>query len=366
MLYVILFLVSAYISFLILLLTGWRKVMATRKAEHPELFLSVIIPFRNEALCIRDLVEDLKHQQHTNFEVWMVDDHSTDDSVAIISNMIPNDIRFKVLPSGGTGKKQAITFGVQHAKGSVIVTTDADCRVSTQWLSSVSKQFYDAEVMMVSGGVAIIEDATYFSKLQVLEFASLIGSGAALIGLQRPTLCNGANLSFRREAFERVQGYEGNLHIASGDDEFLMRKINAACKNSIRFVNEVESVVRTKAASSLPPFLQQRFRWAGKWRHNSSWTAKTLAVYVLLLQLSFMAAMAMLFSRDAYLTYTATGVLFFRAIFEFLFLKKVCDFLKIRWRWDVFFVLQIVYPFYVVITGLFSNFMPNTWKGRKL
>ncbi len=37
-------------------------------------------------------------------------------------------------------------------------------------------------------------------------------------------MCNGANLAFRKDVFNEVSGYKGNIQIASGDDEFLMRK----------------------------------------------------------------------------------------------------------------------------------------------
>lgn len=366
MVYLITFLVCGYIVLLTLLFKGWRRVRAEQTAEPAPVLVSVIVPFRNEALCIKDLVEDLKNQEYTNFEVWMVDDHSSDESVAIIKGCITGYDQFNILSSVSNGKKQAISVGVQHAKGSIIITTDADCRLNPQWLSCMVKPFRDATVMMVSGGVTIIEDSTFFSRVQALEFASLIGSGAAMIGLHCPVLCNGANLAFRKEAFEKVKGYEGNVHIASGDDEFLMREIDAAYKNSIRFMNIEEAVVRTKAAPSLSAFFQQRLRWAGKWRHNSSMIAQLLAVYVLLLQLSLIVTMGMLFSDDYKLMTIAAAILFCRAAFEFIFLKQVCAFLKLRWRWNVFFVLQLAYPFYVVITGLFVHVSTTVWKGRKL
>lgn len=366
MVYLIVFLVCGYFILLLLLLVGWRRVRAVQPVEYAPVLVSVIVPFRNEALCIKDLVEDLKHQQYPNFEVLMVDDHSSDESVAIVKRCTTGYDNFMVLSSVENGKKQAISFGVQHAKGSVIITTDADCRLTPHWLSCMVRPFGDASVKMVSGGVTIIEDNTFFSQLQALEFVSLIGTGAAMIGLQRPVLCNGANLAFRKEAFEKVRGYEGNVHIASGDDEFLMRKIDAAYKHSIRFVNMEDAVVRTKATPSPTIFFQQRLRWAGKWRHNSSLIAMLLALYVLFLQLSLIVTMGMLFSGDDKLIAIAAVILFCRAALEFVFLKQVCTFLKLRWRWNVFFVLQLAYPFYVVITGLFAQGLTTEWKGRRV
>ena len=71
--------------------------------------------------------------------------------------------------------------------------------------------------------------------LMGLEFAGLVGVGAACLARQQPTMCNGANLAYRRAAFEAVGGYADNAHLASGDDEFLLHKIHAAFPGTAAF-----------------------------------------------------------------------------------------------------------------------------------
>ncbi len=137
-------------------------------------------------------------------------------------------------------------LGVEKAGGEIIVTTDADCRLPIHWLQSIATSFHEGNVKMVFGGVRIKEDKSFFSKLQALEFCSLIGTGGAMAGLGIPILCNGANLAFLRSAFLEVKGYDGNLDIPSGDDEFLMRKIDRRFPGSIRFQPSEDSVVETR------------------------------------------------------------------------------------------------------------------------
>jgi biofilm PGA synthesis N-glycosyltransferase PgaC len=67
-------------------------------------------------------------------------------------------------------------------------------------------------------------------------------------------LCNGANLAFTKDAFTATGGYDGNEHIASGDDEFLMRKIEAKYSNGIRFNNNPENVVTTYPQKTINSF----------------------------------------------------------------------------------------------------------------
>ncbi|HEY3406113.1 MAG TPA: glycosyltransferase [Ohtaekwangia sp.] len=366
MVYLLAIFITVYAVLILQLIRGWYRLQSVRQHGDTERFLSVVVAFRNESRNIGLLLDDLKKQQYQPYEILLVDDHSGDDSVEIARSYSRGDSRIRVLTNEGNGKKQALATGIRQAIGEIIVTTDADCRVGNLWLVQIANAFQDGQVMMTSGAVVIQEDQSFFSHLQAIEFASLIGSGAALIGLKKPTMCNGANLAFRKQAFDHVGGYSDNLQIASGDDEFLMRKILAVYKNSIRFIKSSEAIVTTTASPSTESFFQQRFRWAGKWRHNSSGQTRILAVFIFLFQVMLLVALGLVIFSEGRMALVALAVLLTRMILEFCFLEPVCRFLNVHWRWSAFLFLQLAYPFYVVFTGLFSNLTTITWKGRKI
>lgn len=218
---------------------------------------------------------------------------------------------------------------------------------------------------MVSGGVKLDENGSFFSRLQTMEFSSLIGSGASTLTVGYPTMCNGANLSFLKSAFYEVDGYEGNFSISSGDDEFLMRKINAKFPRSICFLNNPESVVSTEAQQSLKDFFRQRLRWAGKWKRNSSAWTKLLAVYIFFFQISFIVVLGSLLTDKMDLK-IAFFLIASKIVLEFIFLSKVCTFLKVKWRTIYFLLLQLIYPLYVIVIAIASNFISTSWKERKI
>ena len=367
-----LFVFGFYFILLLLMLYGWEKAMGKTipvAPLHSKQTLTVIIPFRNEENNLVQIIEDLSHQKPEvrNFEVLFIDDHSTDRSTAIVNEAIRRFSQFKLmsLPKGIEGKKQAIALGVEKSMGDIVVTSDADCHLHQGWLTSINSFFHSDQVMMVFGGVKIKENSSFFSKLQALEFASLIGSGAAMANLGIPTMCNGANLAFRKSAFYKVGGYDGNFSVASGDDEFLMRKIHKEFPGSIYFLNQPESVVSTNPQQSLGEFLHQRLRWAGKWRYNDSLSAKLLAVFILFFQFSFAALLIFLLAG----MFNAKAALFLmggKLVLEFIFVSKVCAFLTVRWRSFAFLLLQFSYPFYVVFIGIASNFVSPLWKERKI
>ena len=379
-----------YFVGMLLLLTGWQQSLSG-KSLVLETFsfkkVTVIVPFRNEEVCIANVIKDIIAQDYRPecVEVILVDDHSADRSIEVISRTVPtlametngsalptidmvqsgSRIHFRCvsLPEGKEGKKQAIQLGVALAGSEIIITTDADCRLPVRWLQSIVHSFQDAKVKMVFGGVRMKEEESFFSKLQALEFCSLIGTGAAMSGLGVPVMCNGANLAFLKPAFLEVKGYEGNLDIPSGDDEFLLQKINRRFPGSICFQPDRDSVVETVPMESLRAFVDQRLRWAGKWKRSESGLSQLMALYILVFQASFVA---LWFATQLNLTSALFAFLLIagKMIFEFIFLFQVSTFLKARHRALHFLALQFLYPLYVVYVGVGSLVSAPAWKGR--
>lgn len=360
-----------FLSYLIAvfgLITGWIKAMAQPVAGVvKEKFISVIIPFRNEEKTIGHLIHDLQQQEYPRdkFEVILINDHSEDNSVGAINEELRGPINAKLMNNAALGKKSALTKGIRHAIGTIIVTTDADCRVKPGWIRSINNSFSEESIKMTFGPVSLETDNSLFSKMQALEFSSLIGSGAATAAFGFPTLCNGANLAFTKDTFTETDGYDGNEHIASGDDEFLMRKVEAKYTNGIRFNNSAENVVTTYPQKTLNAFLSQRIRWAGKWRHHNGTNSKLLAVCVFLFHFSVMMLPFFVIMGDISV-YVMLGLLTAKAIVEFFFLNQISSGLTVPWHGLSFFLLQLVYPLYAVGVALVALYKKPAWKGRAL
>lgn len=368
MTFVFILIFLSYIVAVFGLITGWIKAIAQPVAGVvKEKFISVIIPFRNEENTIGHLIHDLQQQEYPRdkFEVILINDHSEDSSVVAINEELRGPISAKLLNSTEQGKKPALTKGIRHAVGSIVVTTDADCRVNPGWIRSVNNSFSEESTKMTFGAVRIETDNTLLGTLQAIEFSSLIGSGASTAAFGFPTLCNGANLAFTKDAFTETGGYDGNEHVASGDDEFLMRKIEAKYPDGIRFNNNPESVVTTHPQKTLEDFLSQRIRWAGKWKHHDGTNSKLLAVYVFLFHLSVIMLPFFVLMGDIPV-YVMLGLLVAKGLVEFFFLRQVCRWLVVRWHGLSFILLQLVYPVYAVGVAVTALYKKPCWKGRAL
>jgi biofilm PGA synthesis N-glycosyltransferase PgaC len=354
-----------YFIAVLALLYGWEKAWA-RPSRAPIVHqsIAIIVPIRNEAKNVLGIISSISSQQYPadKLQVIFVNDHSTDNTAVVFKATAPAHFLLSNLPEGSSGKKAAIAHGVELATGNIIAITDADCEHHPIWLQTINAQFVDSETQLVVGPVAI-QSTRFFSSLQVIEFSSLIGSGAALLQWGVPAMANGANLAFKREAFLKVNGYQGNEQIASGDDEFLLRKINHMYPNGICFNNNLNSVVRTEAQPSIHAFIQQRIRWASKWKHNTSWLSKIIAVAVFLFQVAFVSLVIAVIQcpiRPLQL------ILLAKIALDGIFLWRVSFFLKSKFSFIPFLLLEFIYPIYVIIIALLSQVVPYSWKGRKL
>jgi cellulose synthase/poly-beta-1,6-N-acetylglucosamine synthase-like glycosyltransferase len=356
-----------YFLLLGFLLIGWGRLTHTRNGL-PAARISVVISVRNEERNITELLSALCSQTFKPLEVILVDDHSTDHTVEIVETWKKTNaslpLRIIKLGQDAAGKKKAIATAVAQAKGDVIVTTDADCRVGAGWLLSIATRFSDEQVKLVAGAVRLAP-GNFFGELQQVEQAALTGTTAAFIVINKPVMCNGANLAYRKAVFTEVNGYEGNEHIASGDDEFLLKKISARYPQGVAFNANPGSVVTTRPALSAWEFINQRVRWAGKWRKQQFGVSSVLALFVFLFNLTFLS-IPLLAMQWVVSLGTVSLLLLIKLFLELVCLKRITTWMGTPFNIHAFAALQFLYPPYVVFFGLISNWLNATWKGRKI
>lgn len=329
---------------------------------------SVIVPMRNEEGNIEKLLGDLLKQSYSNFEILVIDDASTDTSRSIVEAYCtkhPQRIKLIALDgqASGSPKKRAIAEGIKISTGDIIVTTDADCRVNDLWLQTMAMEFADKKVKMLSGPVTFHEGESMLRSFQIIEFASLVGTGAASMHLKSPNMCNGANLAYRKSSFEQAGGFAGSEHIASGDDEFLMHKIFALDGEGVRFLKNPEAIVRTNPPATMHEFMQQRRRWAGKWGQYKNKDASKLAASIFVYHFLWILSLAVLIFGQAP-TDIILAAFVLRIFTNWLFLKDITEFFGHRIKFFNFLLLELIYSFYVVFFGLLANFGKYEWKGR--
>jgi poly-beta-1,6-N-acetyl-D-glucosamine synthase len=361
-----------YTLLLISLFISWKKIGVYKPGPHaPVTFISVIIPVRNEEKNISNLLNDLSAQTYPSslFEVIIMDDHSTDSTARIVRSYIPS-ISFPLsLHTPGSSqnlsfKKKAIKDGISISRGTLIMTTDGDCRVGPDWISTVESFYQDKKAKFISSPV-LFNEGSVFKNIQGIEFASLIGTGAASLNMGMPNMCNGANIAYEKQVFMEVNGFEGNENIPSGDDEFLMHKIFRRYPGNVFFLKSLSAIVYTDAKESLAELFGQRKRWASKWGSYTFLHIKVLAIFVFIYNVSLLLSMILTFSGN-YPPSLFLIQLIPKIILEALFISSVLNLSAKRLNPILFLSLQIIYPLYVVIIAMISRIGGYSWKGRNI
>jgi len=368
MIWVAAIILCAYCALLVVFMIGWSAIKEKRHVDNDEVntFYSIVVPVRNEEINLPLLLQsfDLLNFPLNQFEVILVDDHSEDNSELVFENhQRESEISLHwIRLEDETGKKAALNQGIIQSNGHVIVTTDADCVVSPDWLNTYHSFYQNPETKMVFGPVAFHSNGCLFNNLQQIEFLSLIGAGAASLQLKAPNMCNGANLSFSKEAFLEVGGYKENKHLASGDDEFLMHAIYRKYPYGVHFNKSEKALVNTYSSKDMLSFFSQRKRWASKWNHYNNSKAKYMALFIATANLVILYS---LLSSLISPSFTLIGLLILKIVLEGIFIYRVMNLYKKPFKILHFLLLEICYPFYVVLFGIASNFGAYVWKGRK-
>jgi cellulose synthase/poly-beta-1,6-N-acetylglucosamine synthase-like glycosyltransferase len=333
------------------------------------LTFSLLIAARNEALNLPNLLADLAAQTFpaAQFEVLLADDHSTDDTAALVAAAAQTSrfaLRLITPGPNQTGKKAALAAALTQARAPWLVCTDADCRLSPGWLAAYAALIArHPATQFISGPVLLTGPPTFLQALMGLEFAGLVGVGAACLGRQAPTMCNGANLAYRRDAYAAVGGFADNAHLASGDDEFLLHKIHARQPGSARFLTDAAAIVRTAAPATLAALLRQRVRWASKWRHYQSPASRYLALLVLGANVSLAGSAVVACWQPVLWPWVAAAWLL-KLGADAWFLRPVLAFLG-RPQWlAAILPLQLLYAPYALAVGLAGLRGGYRWKGR--
>ncbi len=370
--FLLLLAVLVYSAIILRAYLAWQRLLIPVIPDTfiPAAKLTLIIPVRNEAPHLRDLLRDLERQNYPTelIEVLVVDDHSDDGTDQLVAQFIPaTQLQLRLLRQQGqaAGKKAAIATGIAQAKGELLVFTDGDCRVQPDWLRHFAYTYQTQQALFISGPVCFHQTQTLLERMQLVEFASLIGVGGASIGMRQPNMCNGANLAYTPGVFAEVGGFAGNEGIASGDDEFLLHKISRLYPERIAFLKQEGAIVYTEARRSLRSFISQRVRWASKWRSYQSWSVKAVALSVFSVNLLLLLAIPGLLLGWLPPWAFALGYVGKFAV-DFVFLDRVLTFMQRRSYLMYILPLQLVYVPYVVYTALCGLQGRYHWKGRTI
>lgn len=170
---------------------------------------SIVIAVYNRADFIEKCLAAVLKQTVKNYEIIIVDDGSTDDTLKIVKQFKDPKIKI-VCNKQNSGLAFTRNRGIEESRGELIAFTDSDCIVEPNWLEELIKPFkIDEKIMIVGGRVIDPKPKNYWEQ---------VNKGCNFIANKSGYVKNimGCNMAYRNIFFNIVKFDEG---LKFGGDE---------------------------------------------------------------------------------------------------------------------------------------------------
>lgn len=335
----------------------WNKNYQEKRKFFKIEEISVVIPFRNEAENLPQLIQSLNKLLVFPREIIFVNDHSEDDYKPCFDALkVPFKTTIINLSPDDEGKKTAIRAGISDAIGECILTWDADIVVNPNYFRQLAKTpLSDLLILPVSMPGKNLKQ--FFFELDFQYFNAL---NTSISGHTKPISANGANLLFNKAIFEEIDSFDEHADVASGDDSFLLIDFKNN-KKSIELALHTDLQVKTPIPDTWEAIINQRLRWIGKSKKVGDRFANYLAIFGLIYHLGFW----LMFLTDA--TWNQLSILFYwKILLDGLLIFPYLLILKRAWLGVLIPVFSMIYPIYMLMILVMTLFYEPQWKGREI
>ncbi len=344
-----------------LLLFALRKGKFKNTVDTKDKFttFSILIAAKNEEKNLGATFESLKKLDYPSehFEIIFIDDNSTDTTFQIAEKFSIQISNLKILSAKGKkieGKKGALQLGFETAKNEIIVTTDADCTVPTDWLNELNKKFLAGNDLVI-GAVRYKKTKKIISQYSAFESLRNRMLIFAFANLGLPYSASGGNFAFRKSVLKSLGGYSQFSQVLSGDDDLLVQKARKQ-KMKITTILSENSIVQTEAPTSFHELFKQRSRHVS----TSNYYSLEIKVFLSLWHLVNIFAFVSIF-----LFWLNTTLLIFAAVkFTLDLISVKISQKKFRYNFGILkiLLLQFLYEIFVPVYYLKGTFGKIEWR----
>jgi biofilm PGA synthesis N-glycosyltransferase PgaC len=238
------------------LIFALRKPSPAMFEDGPNPLVSVIVPGYNESKVVGNCVESILASEYPNFEIILVDDGSTDDTLSVMHSFAI-DPRVQVIGKPNGGKASALNAGIAAARGEILFFVDADGLFTPSAIREMLNGFTSEKIGAVCGNDAPVNLDRIQTRLACIQ--THVGTGfvrRALALVNCLPIVSGNIGAFRRNVIEKTGPFlEGFI----GEDLELTWRVHKA---GFRVNFAPRAVVLAEVPSTVKDLWKQRVRWA--------------------------------------------------------------------------------------------------------
>jgi glycosyltransferase involved in cell wall biosynthesis len=187
--------------------------------------ISVIVCAHNEAHYLSACLYSLLAQTRRPDEILVVNNASTDETGAV-ALQVPH---VRVVDEPRKGLVIARESGRLAATGDVLVYVDADCRAPLTWLARIEARFAADPALLALSGPYRYYDWDWWGRVLIRAYDFTLAPATQVLVkhlLRIGTVFYGGNFAVRREALERIGGFDTSIEF-HGEDTNLGRRLFA-------------------------------------------------------------------------------------------------------------------------------------------
>lgn len=196
--------------------------------------ISVVIPLYNKEKQIAKTLQTVLNQSYQDFEIVIVNDGSTDNSVAEVAKF--TDPRIRLINQHNAGVSAARNRGIEEAKGEFIALLDADDEWDTEYLAmqnQLAVAYPQCDIFAVNYQFKDINGTVTPTIIRNLPFKGengVLSNYFEVASSSHPPICS-ITIMARKKAFQAIGGFP--LGIKSGED--LLTWARLACNFKIAY-----------------------------------------------------------------------------------------------------------------------------------
>lgn len=226
--------------------------------------ISVIVCAKNESENVKRLVPLLAKQNYPDFEIILIDDDSSDDTLDLFEEFEKEYSNIKLVKVKNTeafwgNKKYALTLGIKAANKEYLLFTDADCYPSSDnWIAEMSSNFTLSKTIVLGYGAYEKVPNSILNKVIRFETVMTAIQYFAWAKIGKPYMGVGRNLAYKKEEFFNVRGFMDHMKVRSGDDDLFVNQA-ANSKNTVVCYTP-DSFTYSEPKKSFASWVQQKKR----------------------------------------------------------------------------------------------------------
>jgi phenylacetate-CoA ligase len=191
--------------------------------------ISIIIPIFNSEKTIKKCIESILNQSYKNFELLLIDNGSTDNTLNIIKQYMIKNKKIKLLKEVKRGRGPARYKGEINSKGKIILMTDSDCILPENWIIEMSKPILNYECDGIQGSE--ISGKNDFWNININKIMNHKRFKFTLGNIDTK------NFAIRKSILQKI-GYTSRKYISGNDTDLSIRLYKDGIK--IKYIKKIK------------------------------------------------------------------------------------------------------------------------------